>query len=201
MLLPFGRMMWLPTESFGDAVALPRIEGLLQRLIRQAAESRYLLVACSGLAFAGTVSAAYPVTAVIVPAALLAPHRWRAVSVVSAIASAVGATVLVVFFHHLGWAPMHAHFPSLASDPGWARVIDWVARYGPFALFAIAASPLPQTPALIFFALARHDYFDVFIAMAAGKLFKYGLFAWAAARFPERFRNGVWALFGRRQSP
>ena len=181
-------------------MALPRQEGLLHRMIRKAAEGHSLLVACLALSFAGTISAAFPVTAVIVAAALLAPRRWRALSALSSLGSAVGATLLVAFFHHLGWAPIQAHFPSLASDPSWARVIDWVARLGPFALFAIAASPLPQTPALIFFALVRHDYLGVFIAMVSGKLLKYGFFAWAAARFPERFGDGIANLFKRRQS-
>ena len=75
-----------------------------------------------------------------------------------------------------------------------------MAAHGPLALFLIAASPLPQTPALIFFAIAHHDYPAVFVAMLAGKIIKYGLFAWLASHFPERFRNGFAGLFRRRES-
>jgi membrane protein YqaA with SNARE-associated domain len=66
-----------------------------------------------------------------------------------------------------------------------------MSRYGLLMLFAIALSPLPQTPALVFAGIVRHDYADVFAVMLAGKLFKYATYAWLAARFPERFGHGM----------
>lgn len=67
----------------------------------------------------------------------------------------------------------------------------WAAQYGVLALFVVAISPLPQTPILIFFGVAHHDYVSIFAAMLAGKLVKYGLLAWVASRFPERFGNRI----------
>jgi membrane protein YqaA with SNARE-associated domain len=63
------------------------------------------------------------------------------------------------------------------------------------ALFVIALSPLPQTPALVFAGIVRHDYADVFAVMLAGKFFKYGAYAWLTASFPERFSNGIGGFF------
>lgn len=153
------------------------------------------------LAAAGTLSAGFPVSAVVVSATLLQPLRWPAIAVVCALGSGLGATLLVVAFHHLGWNQLYVCFPQLATNREWIDIIDWVSRYGIAALFAIALSPLPQTPALIFFAVARHDYASVFAAITIGKTCKYSLFAWAAARFPERFLNGVTAMFGHRARP
>jgi membrane protein YqaA with SNARE-associated domain len=182
-------------------MALPRLEGLLQRLIRDAAEGHAFLLVCVALSLGGTVSAAYPVTAVVVPAALLVPARWRQIAAVAALGSALGATLLVIVFHHLGWAQLYERFPELATHATWRRVIEWVSDYGAIALFLIAVSPLPQTPALIFFGIARHDYPGIFVAMLAGKSLKYGLFAWMATRFPERFNSGIAGLLRfRRQS-
>jgi membrane protein YqaA with SNARE-associated domain len=172
-------------------MALPRLEGLLQRLIRDSAESHGFLFVCLALALAGTISAAYPVTAVVVPAALLVPRRWRQIASLSALGSALGATLLVIVFHHLGWAQLYERFPELATHPTWNRIMAWVSSYGTIGLFLIALSPLPQTPALIFFGIARQDYLGVFIAMLLGKLVKYAVFAWTATRFPERFSNGI----------
>jgi membrane protein YqaA with SNARE-associated domain len=62
-------------------------------------------------------------------------------------------------------------------------------------LFVIALSPLPQTPALIFADIIRHDDLDVFVVMLAGKLLKYGSYAWLTARFPERFGQGLQGFF------
>jgi membrane protein YqaA with SNARE-associated domain len=172
-------------------MALPRLEGLLQRLIRESAENRGFLLVCMALSLSGTVSAAYPVTAVVVPAALLVPGRWLQITAVAALGSALGATSLVILFHHLGWAQLYGHFPELATNAAWSQVMAWVSNYGTVGLFAVAISPLPQTPALIFFGIVRHDYASVFVAMLAGKSVKYGLLAWMASRFPERFINGI----------
>jgi membrane protein YqaA with SNARE-associated domain len=176
-------------------MALPRLEGLLQRLIRESAESRLLLMVCMALALAGTISATYPVTAVVIPAALLVPTRWTQITGAAALGSALGATALVVLFHHLGWAQVYVRFPELATNASWSNAMAWVSDFGTPGLFAVAISPLPQTPALIFFGIVRHDYVSVFAAMLAGKFLKYGLLAWAASRFPERFSSGIGGFF------
>lgn len=182
-------------------MTLRKLDALLQRLIRHAAEGHGLLFTCLGLSLVGTLTAAYPVTAVVVPATLLAPRRWWAISAASALGSATGATLLVAIFHYYGWTLVYEWFPALATDPDWARVIAWAADYGVAALFVIAATPLPQTPALIFFGVSHAHYPGIFAAMLAGKLIKYGAFAWFAGRFPERFGDGLGVLarsgFGR----
>ena len=170
-----------------------RIEALLYRILHFAAAGKRLLLACVALSFVGTVTAAWPVTAVVVPATLMAAGRWRAISGVSALGSAIGATVLMLVFHHLGWTQLFERYPELVTDASWARVVDWGARYGTVALFLVALSPLPQTPALMFFGALRPDYAGVFAAMLAGKLIKYSAFAWTSSHFPER----VGKLLGR----
>lgn len=172
-----------------------RIKNLLQHLIHHAADGHGLLTVCLGLAFAGTMTAAYPVTAVVVSATLLAPLRWRQIALATTVGSALGATLLVAVFHYLGWTFLYDHFPDLANHPTWHRIMAWSEQYGVIAVFFIAATPLPQTPALIFFGIARQDYVGVFIAMLSGKALKYGLFAWLAARFPQRFARGMGNLF------
>lgn len=174
-------------------MTLRKLDALLQRLIRHAAEGRGLLLTCMGLSLLGTLTAAYPVTAIVVPATLLAPRRWWAISAASALGSAMGATLLVAVFHYYGWTMVYDWFPALATDPDWARVMAWAADYGIAALFVIAATPLPQTPALIFFGVSHAHYPGIFGAMLAGKLIKYGAFAWFASRFPERFGDGFGA--------
>lgn len=178
-------------------MALPRLEGLLQRFIRYSAEGKWFLSVCMALAFSGTVGATYPITAVVVPAVLLVPRRWLQITLVTALGSALGATVLVISFHHLGWAQLYERFPELITHAAWGRIMAWVSSYGTVALFLVAVSPLPQTPALIFFGITRQDTFSVLIVMLVGKSLKYGLFAWLAARFPERFSNGLRAILHR----
>lgn len=172
------------------AFLVMKLEGLLQRLIRRSVGHGFLLT-CGGLSLVGTFTAIFPVTAVVIPAALLQPTRWRALTLSCALGSALGATLLVATFHQLGWETLYASFPELAAHPHWQAVMDWAATYGTAALFVIAATPLPQTPALIFFGAARSDFMPVFGVMLAGKLLKYGLMAWLASRFPQRFAKGL----------
>lgn len=168
---------------------LRRIEGWLHRWIRQSAEGRGFLWTCGLLAFAGTVTAAYPVTAVVVPAVLLVPKRWSTVALSCAIGSSVGATVLVEVSHHVGWTQLYEWLPHLAESDRWQEMNRWLQDYGVISLFLIAASPLPQTPALVFFGLSGHAVTPVFFAILLGKILKYGLFAWLASHFPERFER------------
>ncbi|MFI4981248.1 MAG: hypothetical protein ACHQIO_12945 [Nevskiales bacterium] len=180
---------------------LSSVEGLLLRLIRRSAAGHGFLLVCLALSIGGAISAAYPVTAVVLPAVLLAPRRWRQITLITALGSALGATLLMIAFYQLGWTQIYERFPQMASHASWQRVMTWVSAYDTPALFLIAASPLPQTPALIFFGIARHDPLSVFVAMLAGKLLKYGLLAWLATRFPERFGKGLGGFLGfRRQA-
>ena len=169
---------------------LPRLEGFLQRLLRRAAEGRSFLLTCAALAFTGTCTAGYPVTAIVVPATLLAPQRWKAIALAATLGSALAATALVIVIHHAGWSTLYAHYPQLAGHPDWLRVMSWAAQYGTLALFLVALSPLPQTPALIIFGIARPDYLGVLLAVFAGKLIKYSTFAWITRRAPALFQNG-----------
>lgn len=170
-------------------MVLPRIEGLLHRLIRQAAEGNWLLLMTLGLAGAATFTASVPVTSIVVPAVLLVPARWKGIAATSALGSALGATLLVVAFHHMGWSQLYAHFPELNDHPSWLKVMHWTEEHGLFALFLVAVLPVPQTPALAFFAMSRPDYVLVFMAMLLGKGLKYSLFAWVAARFPQQLHR------------
>ncbi len=131
------------------------------------------------------MTAAYPVTAVVVPATLIAPKRWRAITLTSALGSSLGALGLVATVHLAGWETLSTHYPALVSHEDWIKITRWAADYGPLALFVVAATPLPQTPALIFFGMAHPDFFAIFLAIFSGKLFKYGAIAWFTQGFPQ----------------
>jgi membrane protein YqaA with SNARE-associated domain len=171
-------------------------EGLLQNTLRRAAESRHLLLVCGILACAGTVTVSYPVTAVVLPAALISPRRWRPIALSAAFGSALGATALLLAFHHWGWTWVYAHFPEFASHASWQKILGWVSAHGIAALFAVALSPLPQTPALVFFGILRPEPAAVFVTILVAKVIKYGIFGWLVSRFPGRFRSGLRGLLG-----
>ncbi|HJV93099.1 MAG TPA: hypothetical protein VJ572_06440, partial [Azonexus sp.] len=63
----------------------------------------------------------------------------------------------------------------------------WLQHYGLFALLIIAASPMPQTPALLVYSLVNPPLLGVLAAVGIGKTAKYVFLAWLTARYPGRF--------------
>jgi membrane protein YqaA with SNARE-associated domain len=93
----------------------------------------------------------------------------------------------VTLFHYFGWALIYKYFPEFLNHPAWQSILGWISIYGPFGLLAIATSPLPEMPALIMLGVSRPNTTVIFLAVLMGKLIKYGLIAWLASRFPDRF--------------
>ena len=174
-----------------------KLERSLQFVLHRNVDGHRFLLLCAVLALLGTLTAAYPVTAIVIPATLMSAFRWKQIAIATTLGSAIGATVLVVLVHHMGWSNLYEHYPELASHPDWMRVMGWVSKFGNWALFFVAMSPLPQTPALLFFGMSRPDYAAVFLAVFAGKLLKYGAFAWLAKCFPAELGQGVSTLWRR----
>ncbi len=142
-------------------------------------------VGLTALAF--TISMSIPFGSVQAVAVLLDRRRWRAISLWSSVGSSVGAVAIYLAFHHWGWAQFVEAYPDTANSKGWQDATTWVSRYGAYALFVIAALPLPQTPALMFASIYRMPVLEVWLAILLGKLFKYGLYGGIVAKFPRHF--------------
>jgi membrane protein YqaA with SNARE-associated domain len=140
-----------------------------------------------GVAFALTMSMLMPFVPILIGAVLARRDRWIAIVLLSSIGSAAGGLVLYLTFHHLGWSQILESYPDLLQSQAWTDATRWVTTHGTWALFIIAASPVPQTPALIFAAVSSLPIPKVFLALLLGKLIKYGLVAWTAAKFPSWF--------------
>lgn len=138
-------------------------------------------------AFVVTLTFSFPFAAVLIPATLLAPQRWLGLGILSGVGSGIGASALVQVFHSVGWGAIAQHYPELAQMESWQWANDWLLRFGLLALLVIAASPLPQTPALLVYAMVDPFWPGVLVAIGAGKALKYTLITWLTARYPGRF--------------
>lgn len=161
---------------------------LRQLLVASAASRAYPLVVAF-VAFAVTVTFSFPFVLALIPAVLLAPQRWRSLGVLCGIGSGCGAALLVEIFHYLGWTFIAARYPELVQLETWQWASEWLQHYGLIALLLIAASPMPQTPALLFCALANLPVLGILAAVAIGKTAKYLFLAWLTARYPGRFMD------------
>jgi membrane protein YqaA with SNARE-associated domain len=69
----------------------------------------------------------------------------------------------------------------------WQTASEWLQDWGLLAMLIIAGSPMPQTPALLFCALAGVSTPGILAAVGIGKTVKYLFLAWATAHYPARF--------------
>ena len=157
-------------------------------------------VLVGAIALGLTVSMSVPFGGVLAVAVLLAATRWRAIVLWSSLGSSIGALVIYLMFHHLGWSQFIAAYPEISKSNAWRDATHWIEQYGSFALFAISALPLPQTPALIFAGIYRMPVPEVWLAVFLGKLIKYGIYGRIVYEFPERYARRYAAFLAPVQS-
>lgn len=159
--------------------------GLMRTLLRRADRPAFPAVV-GAVAVAATVSMSVPFSTLLVAAVLMARRRWIAIAAWASLGAALGAALLYLVFHHLGWARLFDAYPDVVRSTAWSDATRWLSTYGVLALLVIAATPLPLTPALMFAGISRLPIVEVVLALWIGKLAKYLVYAWLASRFPER---------------
>jgi membrane protein YqaA with SNARE-associated domain len=165
----------------------PKLPLWLKRALMYSAAHRYYPLVVALIAFVLTVTFSFPFAAVLIPAILLAPKRWLSIGLLCGIASGCAAAVLTEIFRYVGSEFVLARYPELLQLEGWQWASEWLQRYGLIVMLLIAASPMPQTPALLFCALANLPTLGILVAVGVGKTIKYLFLAWATARYPSRF--------------
>jgi membrane protein YqaA with SNARE-associated domain len=128
----------------------------------------------------------FPVDALVTAGALARPKRWFRAALFASLGSAIGAVTLGALTGHFG-APIvqwlgtrsvsFAHALSAAGE-----LID---RYGPWMIGPYAASFLPLQAAAAVYGLTHGELVPAFLAIAAGRFAKYGLFAYLASHAPS----------------
>lgn len=165
----------------------PSLPAWLRRLLVATSIHPWYPLVVAFLAFGITLTFSFPFGALLIPAALLAPQRWLALGLLSGIASGAGAALLVEMFHQLGWEAIAARYPELVNTESWQWASDWLTRYGLVAIALIAASPFPQTPALLVYAMVNPSIAGVLLAVGLGKMVKYTALTYLTAKYPGRF--------------
>ena len=159
----------------------------LRNTFAATANYRYYPLVVGFFAFVVTLTFSFPFAAIVVPATLLAPKRWLSLGLVCGVGSGCGAAVLVEVFHHLGWQAITQMYPEMVQLEALQVAKDWLGHYGLLALLVIAASPMPQTPALLVYSMVNPFAPGVVLAVGIGKAVKYTALTYFTARYPGRF--------------
>ena len=179
---------WL---RLGRFLRLSRLPPELSRFLARFAGHPGFPLLVAAVALVCTLTFSFPFTAVLVPAVWLAPRRWLWLVALSALGSGIGAALLAEVFHHLGWQQVAARWPDLVAGEAVTTLAAWVERWGHLTLGLVAASPLPQAPAILLCAVRDPAPLAVFFAIAAGKGVKYLAVALVARRLPELLGRGA----------
>ncbi len=159
----------------------------LRRMLDLSAGHRYYPLVVALIAFISTATFTFPFAMVLIPAVLIAQRRWLVLGLMCGMASGMGAAVLVEAFNFLGKELIVERYPELINSENWLQASAWLESYGLVALAVVAVSPMPQTPALLFYSLADPSTTGVLLAVGIGKTVKYVSLAWLTARYPARF--------------
>ncbi len=160
-----------------------------RKLLEISVGHRYYPFVVASIAFVATASFSFPFVLVLIPAVLLAPHRWLFIGLLCGITSGLGGAVLVEIFRYLGQELVLARYPELLAHNTWQLASQWLHEYGLWALACIAGSPLPQTPALLIYSLADPSTGGVMLAVGLGKTVKYVFLAWVTMYYPARLKK------------
>jgi membrane protein DedA with SNARE-associated domain len=129
--------------------------------------NRQLFPALAGfIAFAATVTMSIPLAPVVSAMVALKPTRWIAIVSFAVLGSATGAALLTYVIETLSLPWLNEKMPELMNSRHWLHLVDWVSRYGWWALAGIAASPIAQTPALALAGMLGMPLWLVFLAVA-----------------------------------
>ena len=165
------------------------LEGKIHDYLKRKASSPLYPLAVGGLAFVSTLTMSFPFGSILVPAVLIGRSKWKKIWIFSALGAGIGASLVVLFFHYVGWTSLEDRFPYLTHSQEWLRIENWVWKYGAVALFFVAVSPLPLTPALLACGILRMPYGEALVALNLGKSIKYFVYSWIAFKFPATFER------------
>ena len=159
--------------------------GLIRTLTRRADKPVFPMMVAV-VAFVAALSMSVPFAPLLGLAVLMVPGRWKSITIMSSLGAALGASLLYLAFHHLGWAGLLASYPDVVRSRAWSDATRWFSNYGVVALLVLAATPLPLTPALMIASISRLPVMEVLLALWLGKLVKYTAYAWLVSAFPSQ---------------
>jgi membrane protein YqaA with SNARE-associated domain len=125
-----------------------------------------------------------PTDGLLISAVMLAPRRWIYTAVVVTLGSALGCLLLAHLLQVHGMPLLLSIVPGIEQNSAWTWTQDLMGRWGTWAVFLIALSPLMQHPAVALAALAGMTLSKLFLVVFAGRIVKYLFLAYMATHAP-----------------
>ncbi|MBX3019367.1 MAG: hypothetical protein KF767_15885 [Bdellovibrionaceae bacterium] len=125
-----------------------------------------------------------PTDGILISSILLQPKRWLRMSFAITLGSSLGGLVLAWLVQHHGLPLIETYYPSLLTTKSWVWTEYLFDNYGLIVLFAVAATPIMQHPAIVLTALSGTSLLSLFMVMIAGRALKYLFLGYISAKMP-----------------
>lgn len=134
-----------------------------------------------------------PTDGILISSSMFNPKKWFYFAVIVAIGSTIGAMALsyIIGSHGLPW--ILETYPNIDQTRTWELTNEFFEKYGLFVVFAVAATPIIQQPAVILASLAHTPYAKLMVVILAGRLLKYMIMGYIASHAP-RLLNKMWGI-------
>ncbi|MEO5666566.1 MAG: hypothetical protein ABIR96_00765, partial [Bdellovibrionota bacterium] len=156
----------------------------IRRLERYADRPWYPFV-LAGLTFIDFFIVIIPSDGIVFAAAAARPKKWAVVAFSMTLGSLMGGLVLAALGKHFGEPFIDWLAPGLLNSKSWHTSELWFEKWGFWAVFTVAASPLAQQPSILLAALADMSLFWIGLALGTGRSVKFFGYAWVASHAPR----------------
>lgn len=171
-----------------------KISGCVKGLQRFADRPWYPLVV-GLLAALDNVLLVIPTDGILISSSMLAPRKWSALALSSAVGSTLGALVLALLVRDHGLALVLHLYPGLEESASWVLTLRFFNEYGLFLVFLVSITPLAQQPAVILTALSLTPIFHMAFVIFFGRSIKFFIMAYVGSHAP-RLLNRLWGVKG-----
>lgn len=136
-----------------------------------------------------------PTDGLLVSAVMLAPRRWIYTALVVTLGSTLGAVALAGLLEVHGLPLLLKIKPGLDQSSVWIWTDLMMDKYGGWALFAVALSPIMQHPAVALAALAGMSLWEIAAFVFVGRAIKYLVISWISTHAPGLLKK-LWGMQG-----
>jgi len=155
------------------------------RLLERYVDRPWYPFVLAGLTFIDFFVVIIPSDGIAVASVLARPKKWISVAVAMALGSLIGGLLLAVLTKQFGEPFIDWIFPGILNTESWHTSELWVEKWGFWAVFALAASPMAQQPGVLLAALTDMPFLWIGIALGGGRLIKFLVYAWIASHAPR----------------
>lgn len=147
------------------------------------------------LAMLDTFFVVIPTDGLLVSSCMITPRRWFILAVNATIGSTLGGTLLAVLVSYHGLPFILEIYPGIDQSSTWLWCVGFIEKFGLLLVFAVAATPLPQQPAVILASIAQSSIFHIFLVVLFGRFVKYVVMAYISSHAP-RLISKLWGVKG-----